>query len=113
MIKTELALDLLPYVIGIYEKLDLKAVGARILQQVKKENPHLTAGDINAAVGEKVIVYVIKNVPKVKDELFAMVALVSGISLDDAKAQSLVKTMDAFKKIFSDPELLAFFKEAM
>ena len=112
-ISSELAMDLLPHAVGIYEKLDLKAVGTGIMKQVKKENPNLSVGEVNESVGEKVIIHIIKNLPKVKDEVFSMVALVSGISLEQAKAQSLAKTMAAFKGIFSDPELLAFFKGAM
>ena len=113
MVNTEQAFDMLPHVIAIYEKLNLKAVGKAATEQVVKSQPKIAAAELRNAVGEKVIMQVIKESPKVKEDFFNIIAIAAGKTVVEAKALSLAVSVKIFRDVFTDQELWAFFKEAM
>ncbi|MEK3855936.1 hypothetical protein [Cytobacillus sp. FSL H8-0458] len=108
MIKSEQAFDMLPHVVEIYEKLDIESYRRKSIAKHKKaKNVDLQK------VGLDVLLYIIKNSSKVKEEFFTVVAIADEKSVDEIKAQSLVKTITTFKEVFTDKELMDFFKTAM
>jgi hypothetical protein len=108
MINSEQAFDLLPHVVDIYEKLDMDAYRRKMVLKYKdKENVDTDK------VGLEVILYIVKNSQKVKEEFFSVVAIAEQKSVEEVKAQSLAKTISTFKDVFTDKELMDFFKTAM
>lgn len=108
MINTEQAFDMLPHVIEIYEKLDLDNYRKSLMEKHKGQKEI----DTNE-VGLSVILYIVKNSTKVKEEFFTIVAIADNKTVEEIKSQSLILTAKTFKEIFSDPELMDFFKTAM
>jgi uncharacterized protein YwgA len=107
-IDSEQAFDMLPYVADIYEKIDLDCYRKKI----SNENKGNTDID-QQQVGIDAIKYVLKNSSKVKEEFFNIVAIADLKSIEEVKKQSFIKTIQSIKNIFSDPELVDFFKQAM
>lgn len=108
MINSEQAFDMLPHVVDIYEKLDMDSYRRKMVLKYKdKENV-----DANK-VGLEVTFYIVRNSSKVKEEFFSVVAIAEKKSVEEVKAQSLAKTISTFKNVFTDKELMDFFKTAM
>lgn len=107
-IDSEQAFDLLPYVADIYEKIDLDGYRKKVTNENKGEK------DIDQQqVGIDAIKYVLKNSTKVKEEFFNIVAIAEHKTVAEVKKQSFIKTIQSIKNIFSDPDLVDFFKQAM
>ncbi len=107
MITSEQVFDMLPHVTDIYDKLDLNAYRKELNASFKGKEVDKTE------VGIMVFKYVLKNSIKVKEEFFNIVATVEGKPLEEVKKQSIVKTIATIKNIFSDKEMMDFFKQAM
>jgi hypothetical protein len=108
MINSEQAFDMLPYIVDIYEKLDIESYRRKSIAKNKKKN------DVDLQkVGLDVLMFIVKNSSKVKEEFFTVVAIADGKTVEEVKGQSLVKTISTFKGIFTDQELMSFFKTAM
>ena len=107
MITSEQAYDMLPYAVDVYEKLDLDAYR----KELTKENKDKKVSNLD--VGIQGLKYILKNSGKIKDEVFQIVAIADGKTLEEVKAQSIVSTLATFKAIFSDKDLVDFFKSAM
>jgi len=103
-ITTEQALDMMPHAVEIFEKVDLKGYYKR----VQEENIGKKV-DVES-VGLDAILYVVKNITKVKSDIFEMIAIAEETSVEEVKKQSLVKTNKSFKDIFQDEDLMDFFK---
>lgn len=97
---------MLPYAADIYEKLKLQEY---IMENFTAKNDD----DTTMKAGIDLFIYVMKRSPKVKEEIFNIVALAEDKNIDEVKAQPLVKTMATFKSIYQDKELVDFFKQAM
>lgn len=106
-ITTEKAFDLLPYALDIYEKINAD----KIIKQFKDKYKGKKADVM--MVGLEVFKVVLSNMPKVKKEVFEIVALVEEKTVEEVKKQPLMQTLKTFKAIFSEPELMGFFKSAM
>ena len=107
MITTEKAFDMLPSVVDLYDKLDVDNYRKKIAEENKgKDLDQMTMG-IN------LFKFILKNSNKVKSEVFEIVAVFEEKSVEEIKAQSFMKTMNAVKEIFADKETLSFFKDAM
>ena len=107
-ISSEQAFDMLPYVVDIYEKLSFDKHIKTIQNKYKgKKNVDPIYPAIDATK------YILKNSGKVKDEFFAIVSIASHKPVDEVKKQSYIETIRSVKRIFSDPELMDFFKQAM
>ena len=103
MITTDKALDLVPYIVDIYDKLDKDLLQDR--------------SGSSKDVGKKALVAILKNVNKFKPEIYGMVSVATDEPVDKIRYQSVVKTLLAFKAIyndiFKDPEMMDFFGDAV
>lgn len=105
-INSEQAFDMLPYVADIYEKTRFDEYRKNLQERYKgKKNVDGLDPAIDATK------YILKNSGKVKHEFFSIVAIAENRKVTEVKEQSYIKTVQAIKKIFSDPELVGFFKE--
>ncbi|MGD6832582.1 hypothetical protein ACQCT5_10485 [Sutcliffiella halmapala] len=109
MIKTEKAFDMLPFVADIYEKLDLQGYVQKNI--IKAKDGKTDELQVNAGI--KITVFVMKNSPKIKEEIFHIVALAQEKDVEEVKSQPLIHTINTFKAIFANDELVSFFKSAM
>lgn len=103
MISTEKALDVLPFVAAMYEKIDFESFRTSIKTEGKTANQ----------VGIEVFLFLVKNAGKIKTEIFETVAILDDKTAAEIKAQPLSKTLASLKELFSDPEIAGFFKQAV
>ena len=108
-ISTEKAFDMLPYAVDIIEKLNIQEQGKKIAEAKQKD---FTGAELQSETGIAVIRYVAKNLPKVKPEFFALVAIASDVDVETAKKRPLAESIQVLKDVFLDAELLGFFKSA-
>lgn len=107
MINTDKALDILPYVADIYDKLEMQEYIEKMKKEYKKNPVSKTEAGLN------LFKYIFKNSTKIKDEIFNIVAIIEEKEVEDIKKQSLALTMASLKEIFTDKEFTDFFKTAM
>lgn len=108
MVSTEKIYDMLPMVVELYDKLDLD----KYIKKVQSENKNKK--DINTkSVGIEIFKHILKNTPKVKIEVFEIVAIFEGKEIEEIKAQNFMLTINALKDLFSDKDATDFFKQAM
>ncbi|TYS68657.1 hypothetical protein FZC76_06835 [Sutcliffiella horikoshii] len=110
MIQTEKALDMLPHAAEIYEKLDLQNYIQKNFKQASKDD---NVDELRVKSGVSLMLYVVKNSKKIKTEMLEIVAIAQENTMEEVKKQPLTKTIETFKNVFADSELVAFFKEAM
>ena len=113
MIDTEKAFDMLPHAVEIFEQLDIQAYGKRKAEEYKKKNPGKDIKEMQSEIGIDIIKHIVKSSQKVKQEFFSIVAIAAGVDLETAKKRPLAESMQTFKEIFMDKDLLDFFKGAM
>lgn len=106
-LSTEQTVDMLPHVVDIYEKANVK----EYIRKAKKENKGKKV-DIEEE-GLDLILYIIKSLSKVKDEVFEVIAIAQVKDIEEVKKQPLSETLKALKELFTDEKLMDFFKEAM
>ena len=111
MITSEQAFDMLPYAVDIYDKLKIKEYAVKKAQEGKKSGKDADA--VRLDVGEDIIKYIVKSSPKVKTEFFAIVSVACKKTLAEVKKQPPTETIKVFMEVFSDKDLLDFFKGAM
>lgn len=109
MINSEKAFDMLPYVVDIYDKLDLDGYRKEITKKNREREKEADVMDI----GIDVFKFILKNSGKVKEEFFNIIAIADDKEIEEVKNQSLAKTLSDIKRVFGDKELLDFFKSAM
>lgn len=111
-ITTEQVLDMMPAVADIYDKLDfenlIKESRKKFKAQKNVEIEDITI-DAMSEIGKKVF----RNAPKIKKEIFEVVAIAQGLTAEQVKEQSFAKTLATFKAIFKDEEIMELFKSAM
>lgn len=107
MLTSEQAFDMLPHVADLYDKLNLEDYRKQLKEkyQGKEADDH--------AVGIEVFKHIFKNSGKIKGEVFHIVAIADGKTVQEIKEQSFTKTIMALKSIFSDKETVDFFRQAM
>jgi len=112
MISTDKAMDMLPYVVDILDKLDTK--------QYILQNKELFDMSNKAKALEKVkdkgfdfLKFILKNAGKVKEEVYHCLSIIQETTVEEIRAQSFGKTFLQFKKLLEDDDLLAFFGGAM
>ncbi len=101
MINSEKVFDLLPWMIEIFEKLDLQ----KFIESNKDKDAN--------ALGTAVIFHICKNSKKVKKEFFTAISILNDISFDEACKLPLGELIATLKELGKDPELLNFFKLAV
>lgn len=111
-ITSERAFDMLPYVVDIYDRLDIKEFAEREKEKTK-DVPKEKLVETQKAIGENFIKYIIKNSSKVKEEFFCIVAIAQDTDIETVKQQNFLTTIKTFKEIFTDKDLMSFFKSAM
>lgn len=109
-VTTEEAFDALPYVMDVYEKLDLDNYRKKVSKQYKGAD--IKKLDVNE-IGIDLFKYVIRNLAKAKEELFMIVAVMDKKSPEEVKQQPITQTIKSIKEIFNDKELMDFFKESV
>jgi len=107
MLTTEQAFDMLPAVVDLYDKLDIDGYREKIAEENKgKKLDEMT-------IGVNLFKFVLKNSLKVKQEVFEIVAVFEGKTVDEIKNQNFMTTINSFKEIFMDKEAVNFFKSAI
>lgn len=117
MITTEQAFDMMPNVVGIYEKLKIRDFAQKRAKELVKKYPTEPTKEqkheMSSEIGAEIVAYILKESPRAKEDFFGMVAIACGVTVEEAKAQSPAKSFKVFKELISDPELMDFFSEAM
>lgn len=85
IISNDTMLDILPYFAEMGEKLEKELAVA-----------FATKGYL------PVVVAIFKNIKKIKPELYAIIAEVSGRTVDEAKAMNIIATVALFKQVLSN-----------
>lgn len=106
LLDSEQVFDMLPYAVDIFEKLEVQDF-------IKKNKIRDAKDDEIKQKGIELVKYISKNCRKVKEEFFAIVAIAEGKTAEEIKKQPFTKTVTTFIEIFSDQELITFFKSAM
>jgi len=110
MISSEKAFDILPYVSDIYEKLNLnKYIKDKKVKLKKGENVEIKL----LGIGLDMFSYVMKNSPKVKNEVFEIVAILEDKTLEEVKEQPFSQTISTIKGLYEDKETVDFLKSAV
>lgn len=107
---TEQAFDMLPHASDIYTNLKVKEYLASHVFKVKEGEDVEVAKKI---AGADLMAFVLKNSPNAKDAFFNIVAIFEGKTVDEVKAQSLIKTMTSVKAIMKNKELMDFFTQSV
>lgn len=108
MISTEKVYDMLPTVVGLYDKLDIE----EYLKKIRKENKNKKNVD-SKIIGIDMFKYILKNSSKVKEEVFGIVAIFEEKTVEEIKSQNFMLTINTLKEIFEDKETTDFLKQAM
>ena len=109
MFTTEKAFDALPTVVDLYDKLDIDNYRKKIAEENKGKGKKV---DVNA-IGINLLKYILVNTPKIKEEVFSLVAIFEDKTVEEVKAQNFGETIKTVKSIFADKELMDFFKQAI
>lgn len=108
MINTEQAFDMLPTVVELYEKLDIDGYRKQLIKENKGKK------NINSEIlGIDFFKYVLKNSRKIKKEMFEVVAIFTEKTIEEVKKQSPVETINTFREIFEDEDVIELFKSAI
>lgn len=99
MISTDKVFDMLPHAVAVYDKLKID----EYLKENKKKGK----------VGFNFFKYMVGNLPKVKDEVFNIVALYENKKVQEIKKQDVATTINSLKSLFNEEGLLDFFNQAM
>jgi hypothetical protein len=113
MLETEKVFDILPDMVSMYEKLNIKEYSIKKLAEYRKKYPDKNINELQNDLGTDMIMHVLKNSKNAKEEFFRVVACLSGISVDGVKKQSINETFKVFDSILKDDELMSFFSSAM
>jgi len=115
-ISTEKVYDMLPMITEIYDKLDIDTYRAGEAAKAQAKADADPTGETKAdstGLGIGLFKYVLTNSAEVKDEMFQIVSVFQGKTIDEVKAQSLGLTISALKEIFTDKEAVDLFKSAV
>ena len=112
IISTEKVFDILPFAVDMVEKLDMKGYilkNKEILDAKDKD----AVGEVAEGKGFDFVMHILKNIGKIKTEVFETLAVVHDKSADEIKAQPFRVTAMQLKELLQDKELMGFFKSAM
>jgi hypothetical protein len=113
MLTSEQVLDILPYAVDIFDKLDIEGYAAKNKIQIPQNISKEKAAEIQKKTGVMIIKYILKSAPKAKEEIFSLVAVLQGTTADEVRKQSFFKTAAQLKEVLSDKEIMDFFTTAM
>ena len=103
----EQAIELIPHLVAIFEKIDLANHIAKSKITAVKDETELEAKGIELAI------YVVKRLPEVKHEVFSAAGILSGKSAEEIAKEPISTTINALRVIFQDKETMGFFTSAM
>lgn len=106
MLSTEQVFEVLPLISAIYEKIDLKSFAKEYYNKPKEDLSEIE-------VGIEFFNFIFKNMREIKEECLELVAIFEGKEIEEVRRQSFTVTLNSLKEIFTDKELLNFFKSAM
>lgn len=108
MLSTEKAFEILPYISDIYEKIDV----AEFIKEYKiKKGKNTEQNQVIA--GLDLFSFIFKQSNKVKNEIYNIVAIIEDKKAEEVKEQPFTKTLSTIKQLFTDKEIVGFFKQAM
>ena len=107
MINTEMAFDMLPSVVDLYDKLDIDTYRKKMAEENKGKELDQTTLGIN------LVKYVLKNSGRVKNEVFEIVAVFEEKPVEEIKTQNFMVTVKSLKEILSDEEAMGLFRDAI
>ena len=112
MVTTEKAIDILPHAAEIFEKLDIQKF---LVDQYEKqrENKEATIQEKQQNIGYSMVLHVVKNSGAVKEDFFKILSILGDCSVKEAKKKPVTENIKLLSEVFTDPELLGFFKGAM
>lgn len=113
MITTEQVFDMLPAVTEIFEKLEIKEYFIKTGKENKDKKVKKDELVLKNEFAINLGIHILKNSQCVKEEVFEIAAIVDGISVEETKKQSPMKTVKAFKAVFQDKEVVELFKQAV
>ena len=114
MLSTEKAFDMLPTFVDIYDKLDIDGYRQMVAEELKEQVEKEGATDqLKIGAGLGLFKYIFKKSPKIKAEIFELVAIFTDKTVEEVKGQPWTETIMTFKNIFSDRDLMDFFKSAV
>ncbi|MDR7870306.1 MAG: hypothetical protein RIN55_05570 [Tissierellaceae bacterium] len=110
MLSTEKAFEILPYISDIYEKIDVKD----FVKKYKEKSKDIEGNEENQIIaGLDLFSYLFKQSGKITDELFSILSVIEDKKVEEIKKQPLKVTLGRIKEIFTDEDLVDFFKGAM
>lgn len=107
-LSTEKVFDMLPMVTELYDKLDIDTYS----KEIKEKNKGKKDIDVNI-LGIDLFKYILKNSQKIKQEVFEIVSIMDGKSIEEVKTQDIFVTFNTFKELFSNKEVMSFFEQAV
>jgi len=107
MVSTEKVYDMLPAICECYEKLDIEGFRNKLTKEYKGKKTE------NKDLGLKLLMFVLKNTPLIKEEIFGVVSIFEDKEIEEIKEQSFGKTITSLKELFMDKEAIELFKSAV
>ncbi|MCT4566124.1 MAG: hypothetical protein N4A68_17670 [Maledivibacter sp.] len=106
MVTTEKVFDMLPYGVSVFEKLKIEDFFKN--KKSKQRGKNLKQED-----GLDFIKYLLKNLSKVKEEVFNIVAIYDDKKVEEIRSQEVAKTIEALRALFKEEGIMDFFNQAM
>lgn len=100
-LNAEVLFDIAPDIVEIYNKLDLKEFAEKNKDKEQKE------------IGLALIMYILSNTKKFKDEFFNVLSVLQDITVEEAKQLSLPQLIEVLKETGNNKELIDFFGSIM
>jgi hypothetical protein len=107
MLTTEKTIKILPHVVRIYKKVDLKSYQIKI----NKENKGKSV-DVEAE-GLALIMYVAENVDKAQNEVYNVFSILNDVSVKEVKELPITDVLEPLFELMKDEKAMGFFKLAM
>ncbi|WP_335871965.1 hypothetical protein [Bacillus sp. 2205SS5-2] len=105
--ESEQIFDMLPYAVEIYEKVDLDSYAEKLKKKYKNKKVS------QDKIFWEVLMHILKNSQKVKDDFFSVLAIAQGITLNEAKKKPIKESFETFKAIIEDNDLMGFLKASV
>lgn len=109
-ITNDMAFDMLPHAVEIFEKLDLVNYVKKNKVIVKDKTQKDKISDEKAL---EFIMHIAKNAKKIKNQVFEIVAIANNKTADEVAKENFFNTIKTFKEILQSQDMLTFFQSAM
>lgn len=109
IISTDTAFDMVPAVCSIYDKIDVKTFTSAFADEMNTAESEVD----ETIVGLDLFMHVLRQSSLIKDEIVEIVSILEDRSIEDVRAQSIIKSLTSIKTIFEDREIMGFFESVM